>query len=1148
MNDSTHNGHHQASSPSHNDHSGHSGHSGHHQPAAPRVGIDTGSGVEGLSAKADNHTLQHGGMEDPAQAVKQAEHLNFFSSVEGHLIANSGRVVRAIRSGAWSDPNTWEGGKIPGQDALVYIPPTVDVEYDASSETRLDIVYVKGGLKFSTDTSTKMVVDSLLTSGGSDLTIGTEGKPVSAGVTTDIVIRKDGQPADKRSWDPGQFSKGIVTHGTVDIFGAAKTSKLSLAQDAQANDTELILKGNPSGWQVGDTLVLAGTYTNPNGSDKNNTRFHDEELEIVSITDNSDGTVSITFKNLDTGSNKLRFDHTRPQGNGITSSDLNIYVANLSRNITVSSEAGEASLSQNGGDVHQRGHVMVMHNPDVMVHNAAFVDLGRSDKAKIADKKTNAKGRYGLHFHRTGAEDITQAPSEAIGVVVKGSPGWGLVHHQAHLNAIDNIIYETVGSGLVAEAGDEIGIWRNNLVLKVTGKEVSAGDSNEKLDFWNPGNPNSNIDVAPSSTLTFDFGRTEAYWVQGAGQIVIEDNAAASAQTAITFFADSWELANKDALTVAVGNLRVREEDGTITETDTYKALRAAGFEDTDRIAIGAAPPKGVSDFEDSNLDNGAVFWLVQRNPDGDSDLNPIFVTEDGQVRSHNARFEVDDLKFWGVNQNGILLQDSSAIDFSDVTVIADGSISREQGDKYSLDDVKGVAFGEAGTSNITVKNLNSVGFEDEQTRISFGPDYSNDAYIGTDGQDVIESEKGSSSNDYIVGGKGDDFLRGNGGNDVIYGGDGDDVIVGSFIRAKDILGVQGVLGVDRDILIGGKGDDHFLVNGESPWVDQIFGGEGYDSIQIMGGGIYGAAFSRFSAYEQSIEAIGPQQGDPFWKFTGTDTADHLDFNGLVFAAVVDFNALGGDDLYRGVEQDEGVYGGEGNDWISGMGGNDHLIGEAGDDTLRGDAGRNWLEGNEGNDTFQAGDEGVQILRDFNPKDDRIEIAAKGVNSLSDLKVSTITWNPENEKDGYVSSRTNEKALYITWGNNDLPKNGTFLTPYDLNDTGIVVQGIEDLAAIRDRIKFVNQLETPVMDFTHPVSSPDLPADIDPADLSPGLDPRRLVNDTNGPQTAADLGLTDTSGYYVLRASDGELTTDGNASLHTSRDIRSSKQTRGKAI
>ncbi|NET36304.1 MAG: hypothetical protein F6K19_30475, partial [Cyanothece sp. SIO1E1] len=490
--------------------------------------------TEGHSHAEHSHAGQSSPDETTNQ-VKQNEHAALFADdgvmetlydLSGNALevaaGNGAQVVTAVNSGAWSDPATW-GGSLPRKNALVHIPQGVAVNYDVNSDVPLFSIFVEGDLHFATNQDTKLVVDTLVTSGTSHLTIGTEDNPVAAGVLTDIIIRADGTPADQRNWDKGQFTKGIVTHGMVDIFGAEKTSKLALAKDAQAGDTSLVLSGSAEGWVEGDTLVLAGTYLDVNGSDADNTRFHDEELIIESISANGDGTTTLTFTNLDTKGNTLRFDHVRPesQNGSFKQSELSIYAANLSRNITVASEAGEASMPENGGDVHTRGHVMLMHNPDVQVHNAAFVNLGRSDKLQLTDGVTNAKGRYGLHFHRTGAEDITQKPAEAEGVVVKGSPGWGLVHHQSHLNVIDSVVYETVGSGLAAEAGDEIGLWKDNFVLKTMGdgQSLSLDGPNAKgVPLW-AGNGESRganpTDVIPDRVGQFDFGFAgEAYWLQ----------------------------------------------------------------------------------------------------------------------------------------------------------------------------------------------------------------------------------------------------------------------------------------------------------------------------------------------------------------------------------------------------------------------------------------------------------------------------------------------------------------------------------------------------------------------------------------------------------------------------------------------------------
>ena len=95
--------------------------------------------------------------------------------------------------------------------------------------------------------------------------------------------------------------------------------------------------------------------------------------------------------------------------------DLTLYVANVTRNVTFETENGENI------PINHRGHVMFMYNPDVVVENAGFYNLGRSDKSKLVDDHdtnidgssgsgTNPPGRYALHFHRTGAEDINSTP------------------------------------------------------------------------------------------------------------------------------------------------------------------------------------------------------------------------------------------------------------------------------------------------------------------------------------------------------------------------------------------------------------------------------------------------------------------------------------------------------------------------------------------------------------------------------------------------------------------------------------------------------------------------------------------------------------------------------------------------------------------
>ena len=161
----------------------------------------------------------------------------------------------------------------------------------------------------------------------------------------------------------------------------------------------------------------------------------------------------------------LVYDHDTPRA------DLFAYVANMTRNITISSEDGEATA------LNARGHVMFMHSDDVDVRYAAFDDLGRTDKSEPAfdvgtlttvEADSNIKGRYPLHFHKTGTTDQDD-PAIAIGNTISGSPGWGFVQHSSNANFIDNIAFDIFGAAFAAEDGDETGIWQHNMAIKTEG-------------------------------------------------------------------------------------------------------------------------------------------------------------------------------------------------------------------------------------------------------------------------------------------------------------------------------------------------------------------------------------------------------------------------------------------------------------------------------------------------------------------------------------------------------------------------------------------------------------------------------------------------------------------------------------------------------
>lgn len=409
------------------------------------------------------------------------------------LVPHASATHVATNSGSWFDPNTWKNGVIPGDDAGVLIQEGVQVLYDSESDVSLHAVRVDGTLRFAHNANTRMLVDTFIVAPEGTLTIGTKDRPIQKDKTAQIIIADNG-PIDL-NWDYEQLSRGLVSHGQVTMHGAEKTVHLKLAQDAMAGDTELILNETPTNWQVGDRLVLTGTHyiprtkTSPKHEDID---IQDEELRIVQI----DGNRIVLDR-------ALQYDHDTPR------SDLKASVANYTRNIVVETENYE-KIPNN-----QRGHVMFMHSNDVDVRYAEFFELGRTDKSiglddfllednsnrtsgrvldangdPIPGERTNIRGRYSFHFHRTGV-GYNDEPAVAIGNAVWGSPGFGYVHHDSHAVMNNNAAYDVFGSAYVSETGNETGEWKNNIAIGGQGeiRNIKAGAGNQDVGmqgngFW----------------------------------------------------------------------------------------------------------------------------------------------------------------------------------------------------------------------------------------------------------------------------------------------------------------------------------------------------------------------------------------------------------------------------------------------------------------------------------------------------------------------------------------------------------------------------------------------------------------------------------------------------------------------------------------
>ncbi|MFK7954851.1 MAG: cadherin-like domain-containing protein [Lysobacterales bacterium] len=401
-----------------------------------------------------------------------------------HLVQKGAPDVTANASGSWFDPTNWSTGQVPAAGSNVLIPAGFSLTYDAVSDVALGQVSVEGTLQFSTTQSSRLVLDTLTVDAAGLLLIGQLSAPIAANVQVEILIADNGNldPAG----DPALMGRGVVASGEVRIHGAAKTVHGKVAVDPVAGDTAIQMAQAPVNWEVGDTLVIAGTHYSGWRWDNSlrEVRYFGTEDEVVTVTAVVGAQVSFTPA--------LVYSHGAPRA------DLKTSVANYSRNVTIATQNPQVSRER-------RGHVMFVNNDNIDVRYAAFQHLGRTSKAflslEAADfgsiaADSNVRGRYPFHIHRAGISD-PRNPAVVIGNAVFDSPGWGYVHHDSNAIFHNNASFDTFGAGFVAETGNEIGSWTHNIAIKAEGNRA-----------FNPKNGN---DVE-----LFDMGRTgDGFWFQG---------------------------------------------------------------------------------------------------------------------------------------------------------------------------------------------------------------------------------------------------------------------------------------------------------------------------------------------------------------------------------------------------------------------------------------------------------------------------------------------------------------------------------------------------------------------------------------------------------------------------------------------------------
>lgn len=396
------------------------------------------------------------------------------------------------RSGSWSDPRTWAGGKVPAAGDVVAIADGTVVAYDvgpaAAAAVALEAVAVRPGgrLRFRTDADTRLKLLTLQVHPGGALETGSPADPMLPGVRAEIAIAD--RPFDPAT-DPGQYGHGLICLGEWTACGAArKPTFVRLAAEALAGQSALSFAGPVSGWQPGDLLAIPDTRQL---LESEKWARYVPQWETATIK-----TIAADGKGA-TLANPLRFDHR-----GARDADGKLeslpHAANLTRNVVVRSE--------NPGGT--RGHVMLMHRARINLDSVAFIEMGRTTNA-VPDNTAldvlgdavhvgaNQIGRYGgPHCHwLIGPEDpkpgepafkivgcstyslIDPMPYRWCGVVIHGSHD-GLVRWHTAFNC--------AGAMFVGEAGNESGnVVEHNIGIGVIGDTNPRwNDGRDGATFW----------------------------------------------------------------------------------------------------------------------------------------------------------------------------------------------------------------------------------------------------------------------------------------------------------------------------------------------------------------------------------------------------------------------------------------------------------------------------------------------------------------------------------------------------------------------------------------------------------------------------------------------------------------------------------------
>ena len=396
--------------------------------------------------------------------------------------------IQSARSGAWSSPATWAGGKIPATGDRVLIRAEDHVTLDLPASPEIRSINVCGRLSFALDRDTCLNAGLITVQPGTEnlenggdpvqrtvlhpgkstptLEVGMPDKPLNAGHTARIrLVFFPGM--DKESCPAIICSGG----GRMEFHGSPMNHTwVKLRRTANEGDTTVVLFEAVIGWRIGDHVIVTATERDRGGAVKSsdmakesdyatNAREASDTMSDQPLTEERT-IIAISGDNL-TLDQPLAHHHL---GDGAYRAE----VANLSRNVIVESSDPDGV----------RGHTMYHRGSAGSISYAEFRHLA----------KKGVLGRYPIHFHRVGD---TMRGSSVIGASIWDSDNrWLAVHATNYLVVRDCVGYQSVGHGFYLEDGTETcNVFDHNLAVRASAgrplpNQSLPFDENQGAGFW----------------------------------------------------------------------------------------------------------------------------------------------------------------------------------------------------------------------------------------------------------------------------------------------------------------------------------------------------------------------------------------------------------------------------------------------------------------------------------------------------------------------------------------------------------------------------------------------------------------------------------------------------------------------------------------